>query len=182
MDSLWSLREIKESDLKKIMKWRMDPEITKYMNTDPVLTIEKQKEWHKRIQIDDTSIYRIIESNHVPIGLISIVDIDKSNYKCAWGYYIGEKQYTSLKLAISLELSLYEYCFEILKLNKVYNEVLSFNTGVIKLHQMCGCNIEGKLKQHICKNDEFYDVTVMAIFKEQWKTIKEKIKYQKIEF
>lgn len=33
-------RLIKPDDLEMIMDWRMRPEITRYMNTDPKLTIE----------------------------------------------------------------------------------------------------------------------------------------------
>ena len=40
-----SLREIQENDLEQIMEWRMRPDITRFMNTDPVLTLEKQREW-----------------------------------------------------------------------------------------------------------------------------------------
>lgn len=32
-----TLRKVTEGDLEQIMRWRMDPEITRYMNTDPSL-------------------------------------------------------------------------------------------------------------------------------------------------
>lgn len=35
------LRKIKRDDLEMIMNWRMDPDVTKYMYTDPKLSIEK---------------------------------------------------------------------------------------------------------------------------------------------
>ena len=38
-----TLREIAEEDLELIMKWRMSEDVTKYMNTNPKLTIEDQK-------------------------------------------------------------------------------------------------------------------------------------------
>ncbi len=38
------LRKISENDLEMIMKWRMMPEVTKYMYTDPQLTIDGQKD------------------------------------------------------------------------------------------------------------------------------------------
>ena len=34
-----TLRKVTEGDLEQIMRWRMDPEITRYMNTDPKLTL-----------------------------------------------------------------------------------------------------------------------------------------------
>ena len=41
------LREIREEDLELIMQWRMDPDITRYMNTDPKLTPEGQRKWFR---------------------------------------------------------------------------------------------------------------------------------------
>ena len=38
-----ALRKINEEDLEQIMRWRMDPEITRYMNTDPKLTLEGRR-------------------------------------------------------------------------------------------------------------------------------------------
>ena len=34
-----TLREIREEDLENIMRWRMAPDITRYMNTNPELKI-----------------------------------------------------------------------------------------------------------------------------------------------
>ena len=43
------LRELREDDLENIMRWRMDPDITRYMNTNPKLTLEGQRKWFKAI-------------------------------------------------------------------------------------------------------------------------------------
>ena len=45
-----TLRKVTEGDLEQIMRWRMDPEITRYMNTDPKLTLEGQKKWFAKVQ------------------------------------------------------------------------------------------------------------------------------------
>ena len=42
-------RKIKEEDLEMIMNWRMSPEVTKYMTTDPKLTLDGQKKWLRKI-------------------------------------------------------------------------------------------------------------------------------------
>ena len=46
-------RKVREEDLKIIMHWRMSPDITKYMCSDPVLTIEGQKRWFEKISADE---------------------------------------------------------------------------------------------------------------------------------
>lgn len=38
------------------MNWRTLPEITRYMNTDPVSDIEKQKAWFLKQQSDPTCV------------------------------------------------------------------------------------------------------------------------------
>ena len=40
-----NLRTIRDDDLEMIMNWRMRPDITKYMNTNPKLTLEGQRKW-----------------------------------------------------------------------------------------------------------------------------------------
>ena len=41
-------RKIKEEDLQMIMEWRMRDDITKYMNSDPILTLDDQRKWLKK--------------------------------------------------------------------------------------------------------------------------------------
>ena len=54
------LRKINESDLNLIMEWRMKPEVTRFMYTDPVLTIEHQKAWFREVVQDTKNYIRII--------------------------------------------------------------------------------------------------------------------------
>ncbi|RKX41786.1 MAG: UDP-4-amino-4,6-dideoxy-N-acetyl-beta-L-altrosamine N-acetyltransferase, partial [Thermotogae bacterium] len=55
-----SLKRITENDLELIMNWRMLPEVTKYMYTDPNLTMEDQIKWFKKISSDSTTSYWLI--------------------------------------------------------------------------------------------------------------------------
>ena len=95
-----------ENDLDMIMDWRMRPYITRYMNTDPVLTSEGQRKWFDSIKDSNTQIHWVIRFDGVPIGVINVVEIDRINSHCSWGYYIAETKYRSLKLAMYLEWSL----------------------------------------------------------------------------
>ena len=66
-----TLRKITEEDLEQIMRWRMDPEITRYMNTDPKLTLEGQKKWFAKVQQDPDVSYWIIQIDGTPAGVIN---------------------------------------------------------------------------------------------------------------
>ncbi len=166
------LRRIDDKDLEQIMNWRMDPDITKWMNTDPVLTLDIQQEWIVKIRESITTEYWLIEVDNQSAGIINLVDIDLEKKESSWAYYIGEKTLRSLKLAMYLEWNLYDYVFNILGLNKLYNEVLSINEGVIKLHQMCGSKIDSILKNQVNKKGQYYDVIVLNILKSEWQELR----------
>lgn len=167
-------------DLEQIMNWRMNPEVTKYMYTDPILTLDKQKEWFEFIQNNESFKYWVIRIDGVKIGVINLRDIDYVNRRCTWGYYIGDNSFRGRGIATTLECNMYDYVFNVLGLNKFWCEVFTFNKKVISIHEKFGSVIEGTLKQHIYKNGEYYDIVTMAITKNKWGEIKDKYSYEKI--
>lgn len=163
-----SMLRLSEDDLEIVMDWRMRSYITEYMNTDPILTIEKQKQWFNKIKNSDKQINWIINFEGIPIGLINVFDIDYDNKRCSWGYYIAEKEYRSLKLATYLEWNLYDYVFDVLGLHKLCNETFVENEQVIKLHILCGSTVDGVMRHHILKNGIYHDVSIGSIIADEW--------------
>ena len=177
-----TLRKIREEDLERIMRWRMDPDITRYMNTDPVLTLEGQKRWLASIESRVDAKYWMILVEEQPAGVINVGGLDDPQGNCTWGYYIGEKRLRSLKTALSLEMSLYDYLFLELGKRNLYGDIFTLNSGVIQLHLLCGSEIVEEKKAHVCKAGQYYDVTFMRMSAEKWKHIREKKKYDRIQF
>lgn len=176
------MAKIREEWLPLIMDWRMRPYITKYMNTDPVLTLDKQRAWFRKIENDPTQRHWVILADEKPIGMINLVDIDLVNQRCEWGWYIADKKSRSFELAIFLEWNLYDYVFDSLKLNKLYGQTFAENDGVVQLHCYCGNTEEGCLRQHIRKNGKFHDIVVTSILKEEWLKQRKELEYEKFSF
>lgn len=176
------LREIQESDLENIMRWRMDEEITRYMNTNPKLTLEGQRKWFASIRDNEDVRYWLIEVNGEPAGVINLTGLLKASGDLGWAYYVGEKRLRSMKTALSLEMSMYDYVFDTLGKQSVYGDVFTLNQGVIALHKLCGCEIVEEKKNHVCKDGVYYDVTFMRMTAERWKSIRQDKKYEKITF
>ena len=177
-----TLRAIQESDLENIMRWRMDEEITKYMNTNPKLTLEGQKKWLASLRENEDVRYWLIEVDGNPAGVINLTGLTKPDGNLGWAYYVGEKKLRSMKTALALEMSMYDYAFDVLQKNAVYGDIFTLNQGVIALHKLCGCEIVEEKKNHVCKEGVYYDVTFMRMTAENWKQIRESKKYEKIEF
>lgn len=177
------LRLIRSSDLDLIKEWRMLPEVTKYMYTDPVITKEMQKKWFENILNNEKSEkYWIIQlDGKIDVGLLSLTEIDYINQKACWAYYLGSMEARGKGLGRILECNIYDYVFNELKINKLWCEVFEFNENVIKIHEKFGSKIEGIFKDHIFKNGMFLNVVRMAITRDEWKDIKGSFKYENLE-
>ena len=156
----FTVRPIEEKDLEDIMRWRMDPEITKYMNTNPKLTLEGQKKWFAAISSNSDVKYWVIEVDGQGAGVINLTGLNREDGVLGWAYYVGEKKLRSMKLALALEMSLYDYIFDELHKKSLIGDIFTLNKGVIQLHLLCGSKIVEEKKHHVCKEDIWYDVTL----------------------
>jgi hypothetical protein len=164
------------------MRWRMDPEVTRYMNTDPKLTMEGQKKWLASIESDRSVEYWLIEVKGRPAGVINLADINWKEGKSSWGYYVAEKDLRSFPLAISLEMNLYDYVFDTLGLQEVHGEVFRINRPILRLHLFCGCHVIEEKKEEVEKNGIFYDVVHIGITREEWHAFRKGKHYEKIQY
>ena len=177
-----TLREIRETDLENIMRWRMDAEITRYMNTNPKLTTEGQIRWLSSIRENPDVRYWLILVEEQPAGVINLTGLENPEGNLGWAYYMGEKRLRSLGTALSLEMSMYDHALAELNKNAVYSDVFTLNKGVIQLHRLCGCETLEEKKQHVCKEGIWYDVTYLRMTREHWLSVRDTRKYRKISF
>lgn len=177
-----TLREIREADLADIMRWRMSPEVTRYMNTDPELTLEGQQKWLAAIRANPDVRYWLIQVEDTPAGVINLTGLTDAEGNLGWAYYVGEKRLRSMGTALSLEMSLYDYALADLGRAAVYSDVFTLNKGVIQLHRLCGCETVEEKKRHVCKGGVWYDVTYLRMTARHWLAIRDAKKYTKIAF
>ena len=174
------LVKIQESDLETLMHWRMLPEVTKYMYTEPELTIEMQNKWFNDIKNDPTCKHWMIKLEDNKIGVVNLTNIDTKNSRCSWGHYIADTLLRGKGIGRTLEYNIYDYVLLGLRLNKLAVEVLAFNEHAISLHEKCGSQIEGVLRQHIIKDNTYHEVKVMGILREEWIERRKNLVYTKI--
>jgi len=171
------LRKITENDLEMIREWRMKPEVTQYMYTEPKLTKQMQKNWFHKINSDNTKLYRIISFENKDIGVFSIYNIDQVNQNYFWAYYIAETDLQGKGVGKALECNNYDYAFDTLNMHKVCCEVLEFNEKVVKIHEHFGAKREGLFRDQIYKNNNFYNVVRMGILKDDWMKLRDTFTY-----
>lgn len=158
--------KLKRDHLDLVLKWRISEHVSKVMLTKVENNLDLQNAWYKKIICDPSKKYWIINFNDIPIGLINLDAIDLKNSRCKAGYYIGDLSY--LTLGGLIPVYLYNYVFTLLKLNKIYGEVVSSNGRMLRLHDLHGFRRVGTLKKHVFKDGEFLDVVIVELINEDW--------------
>lgn len=172
--------QLREEHLEQVLKWRTQPDVTKYMFTDLQYDLDNQYKWFQKIKQSDKEKYWIISYEETLVGLISLNDVDDQNKKTSWGYYIGEQNYRMLGGIIPPYL--YNYVFYKLNMHKITAEVMEGNVNVMKLHFMHGYREVGHYKDHIYKYNTYHDVYVYELLKDQWDELAPKYKKYVMEF
>jgi len=160
----------------------MSPIVTKYLLNDPIITPEDQQKWYMRIKESTESIYWMASVDGVDIGYASIDRINHVNMSADPGMYIAEQEYRGIGLGRSIILNIQKYAFEQLNLNKLYGPILSPNYPALISYLRSGWKIEGVLREHCLKYDQFHDVIMIAILKRDWLEMKAKMEYAIGEF
>lgn len=179
MESDIELKEVTKADIELIRCWRNSEEVSKYMYTNSYISEEQQAEWYSRIQADPTQKAWLITHENKKLGLASIYNIKSDLKTCYWAFYLGDTTIRGAGIGSKVEYNVLKYVFENMKFNKLLCEVFTFNEAVIKMHEKFGFRREGYFREHIFKNEKYYDVISLAMLKSEWDQIKEAI-YKKV--
>ncbi|NQV14217.1 GNAT family N-acetyltransferase [bacterium] len=100
------------------------------------------------------------------IGAIGLIITERFN-RAELGYWVG-KPYWGKGFATEATKELLRYGFQELKLNKVYATHMTRNPASGRVLQKIGMQLEGLLKQHALKWDQFVDLAAYGILAESW--------------
>lgn len=160
------LLKIKETDLEKVITWRMLPRVTKYMFTDPVLTMQKQMQWFERIQEAKDCIYWIAYYDDKPIGVVGITEIENEHGNLGW--YIGEDGYVGKGLGQELLSGTLEFLFKKNIVTRVISQVFAENVAAIRVYQKLGFREDARKEKQVDKYGKTHKVRWFEIDKCDW--------------
>ena len=169
------LRPVEEADLEKVLEWRNSDRIRSVMFTDRFISREDHRAWYERLRNDENSRCLIFEVRGRLAGVVNVVQIDRQNGRCTWGFYLGEAG-SPPGSGMAMGYQALEYIFENLCLRKLCGEVLASNIKSIEFHKKLGFTEEGRYLRHVLKNGRYEDVVAMALFNEDWHRMKQGLK------
>lgn len=110
------------------------------------------------------------------IGGIRLVSIDFKNKKCESASCLSKK-YWGKKYIYEAKLEIYKYAFNILKLNKIYADVFTYNLRSKKHLEKLGFKEVGLKRKDIFHKNKFIDLYRLELLKEDfnYKDFKKKL-------
>lgn len=163
------LRSVINDDVDMIFEWRNREQIRKNMYNNEIIPYDTHKKWFESILVSSNSQYFIYEQEGTPLGLVSFTNIDHNNGHASWAFYSSD--FSVRGVGSEMEKLALQYAFNSLNLNKLCCEVLDFNFPVVRFHQKHGFKLEGIKKQQYKRDDNYYDIYQLAIFKKDYEKI-----------
>ena len=170
----FQIKPISYKDLNTILKWRNSKNIKSTMYTEHQITWEEHTKWYQKITSDPKEMVFVFYHKDRPLGVVNFSDINKLHSRCYWGFYIGEESAPQGSGTIMGVLALNKI-FKEIGLHKVCAEVIASNNRSYRYHQKLGFEPEGRLVDHVCKNDQYEEVIPMGLFSNRWEIKKHEI-------
>ena len=163
---MFNLRELKETDLEMVLQWRNREDVRKNMYTQHIITWQEHTAWFQKAKDDDTKKYLLFQKDDTPLGFVSFTEIHKKHKTAFWAFYSADP--TRRGIGSQMEVFAIDYAFEVLQLEKLNCEVLSFNYPIVSFHRKHGFRIEGIFKNHFLQEGVYTDIYRLALFKKDW--------------
>ncbi|MCK6440187.1 MAG: GNAT family N-acetyltransferase [Planctomycetes bacterium] len=134
-------------------------------------TIEAQRERIRKNRLlyaEGTSLMLHIWRQGSLVGTIGAKNIDQTNKKTEFGYWLDEKSQGKGIITRSCE-ALLNHCFDSLGLNRVEIHCQVENRQSRRIPERLGFTEEGVLRQNLWHYDHFIDTVVYALLVDDWR-------------
>ncbi len=173
MSSTNILRPLLSDDLEMVRVWRNSEAVAQYMYSDAPISEAQQLAWFKSISQDESKHYWVINYQGHDVGVANLYAINKTSNSCYWAFYIADQNMRGTGVGAKVEMTVLEYVFDTLKLNKLLCEVFVDNDKVITMHEKFGFRRESYFREHIRKNGTYKDVVGLALLRREWSQLRE---------
>jgi UDP-4-amino-4,6-dideoxy-N-acetyl-beta-L-altrosamine N-acetyltransferase len=164
------LRRIRDDEVELMLSWRNEPSVRLNMYTRHEISWNEHINWWNRVCSDEKNQYFMFESDSKPLGIIGFNQIDEINSNCSWAFYSSPR--APRGTGSRMEFLAIDYAFNNLNLHKLYCEVLSFNSSVIKLHEKFGFKVEGVFREHHLHEGTFIDIYRLGLLDFEWLNVR----------
>lgn len=165
------LRPVELDDGPLAARWLNAPEIQRYTLRAHPITREDETDFLHGMRKSTTDVVLLIaeRSDDRPIGLVGLHQIDWRSRHASLGIIIGEPGDQGKGHGGEATRLMVGHAFETLALNRVWLEVLEYNTRAIRCYERIGFVKEGLQRQEHFRFGRYWDTWLMAILRQDWR-------------
>jgi len=136
--------------------------------TDHTISAEEHEAWLRRVLDSDDCRYWIICLDDRPVGLASIVDIDRVEKRCRWGFYNAAVELRGRGIVTAALTSVLDHAFDELRLDVVAAEVLASNAASLAVHRRLGFEIVERVPEAVPRDGRDIDLVLLELTARAW--------------
>ena len=146
-----ALRAVEEADLPQLLAWRNDPRLRRHFREFRELNSTQQRQWFDAKVNGDpaTRMFAIVERGTLRLlGACGLCYIDWVNRTADFSIYLGaEGFYIDERLAPDAAVTLIDYAFDELGLNRLWSEIYAFDAPKTAFFNRLGFSLDGRHRQ-----------------------------------
>lgn len=163
------LRKMEYSDTENIVKWRNTDAVREHFIYQELFTKESHENWIKTM-VETGRVDQLVicvkehdkDEKGISVGSVYVRDIDRQHKKGEYGIFIGESAYRGCGIGSETARLMVKYCFEVLKLHRLFLRVFADNEQAIRSYEKAGFVKEALLKDDVCIRGEYRDIVLMG--------------------
>ncbi len=163
------LRPVAEEDRDRLLAWRNSPQVAAFMYSDHLIAREEHDRWFDGLVDHPRRRDWIVLLDGAPVGLTSLVDIDKAQGRGTIARYLAEESARGLGVGGFTEFKVADHAFGTLGLRKLWSEVLATNQAALASHLASGFQREALFRAHVVKQGHPVDVIGLGLLAEDWR-------------
>ncbi len=150
-----------------VLRWRSDPEVTRYWITQDIPNDAMIREWYERNVAEGALVWTALHQGN-PIGYVTLFGIDPVNRKAELALMIGERSvwghgFAKETLRILLGHALAPVQLGGCGLNKIYLSVFAENIAARRAYASCGFQEDGVLREDMYRDGAWHDQILMSV-------------------
>ena len=165
MDAGIYLRFMTYDDTDLIVSWRNTDSVRKNFIYQALFTRESHENWIRtKVETGDVVQMIICETgSDRPVGSVYVRDVDRTHHKAEYGIFIGEADARGKGYGTAAAKLMIRYCFEEMKLHRLFLRVYAENQQAIKSYEKAGFEREALLRDDVCIDGNYRDIVLMGI-------------------
>ncbi len=162
------LRRMTSEDTDDIVCWRNSEAVRKRFIYQGTFSREGHENWI-RTMVETGKVVQMMIceiSTGKAVGSVYVRDIDETHHKAEYGIFIGEDNARGKGYGTAAAKLMIRYCFEELKLHRLFLRVYAENARAIRSYEKAGFVKEAYLRDDVYVDGEYRDIVLMGIINE----------------